>query len=330
MNKKIILITDRIQNPNFESEVFGKEYEIYFLDNNLKDADNELLRTASGILVWHSLLDSDFLSKLNYCKGIVRYGTGFDNIDLNFARNLNIPVCNTPDYGIEEVADTTCAFILNAIRQIKEYEHQFSTGSANWGYASNLNLRRTSNHFLGIVGCGRIGTAVALRMKSFGLEIGFYDPNLPPGYEKSIGIKRFSTIEGLISQSTILSFHVPLNEETKGMINRNLVQQFRENTILVNTARGSIISDLHILTEAVKTNKIQFLGLDVMPDESGDQSNEIFDLWKKSSYSGRISITPHSAYYSEAAFPEMRTKAALNLKGIIEGKRPLNLVNNLV
>ncbi len=327
MSKKVIVITDRVDDPTIESEVFGSEYLVHCLNGNLGLENIDLLASADGILVWHNELGSGLLSEFRNCKGIVRYGTGFDNIDLKHSRLLGIPVCNTPDYGVDEVADTACAMILNSVRQIKYYEKLLSSGEGSWGGASNLRLLRTSEHTLGIVGCGRIGTAVALRMKAFGLNIGFYDPYLPRGYEKAIGIKRFETMDQLISESTIITFHTPLTIETAGIVNKEFINRLNENTILINTARGPLISDLQDLIVGLNSRRILFVGIDVVPDESGDLSDDFYTLWKDSDLSGRILVTPHSAYYSESAFPEMRLKAAMNLKGILEGANPVNLVN---
>ncbi len=327
MAKKVIVITDRVDNPTIEGKVFGSDYQLHCLSGNLESDNDVLLASADGILVWHNELGPGLLSKFKNCKGIVRYGTGFDNIDLKHSRLLGIPVCNTPDYGVDEVADTAAAMILNSVRQIKYYEQLLHTGEAAWGDASDLKLLRTSEHTLGIVGCGRIGTAVALRMKAFGLNIGFYDPYLPRGYEKAIGIKRFESMDQLISESTIITFHTPLTNETAGMVNKDFINRLNENTILINTARGPLISNLQDLINGLNSRKLLFVGIDVVPDESGDLSADFYSSWKDSDLSGRILVTPHSAYYSESAFPEMRFKAATNLKGILEGAKPLNLVN---
>lgn len=327
MSKKIILITDRIEDPTIESDIFGPEYEIYPLKGKLDGEHIEFLSKASGMLVWHSEIDEKVLRLLNSCQGIVRYGTGFDNIDTEFARDLKIPVCNTPDYGIDEVADSACGLILNAVRQLKYSENILKFGEGTWGFASPLGLPKTSHHMLGIVGCGRIGTAVALRMKSFGMKIGFFDPYVSRGYEKAIGVYRFESLAELVTASSIISIHTPLTPETKGIVNEEFIQQLNPNTILINTARGALVSNLNVLVDGLLSKQILFLGMDVAPEESGDLSHQLFQMWNSKKFAGRISITPHSAYFSDGAYTEMRVKASLNLKGILEGKEPLNLVN---
>ena len=328
MTKKLIIITDRIDTPNIETEVFGSEYQVRCLNGDLHENQIKTLSEADGLLVWHSEITEPILNELKLCKGIVRYGTGYDNIDVRHASRLKIPVCNTPDYGVDEVADSTCALILNAVRQIKYYEQILESRVGSWGFASSLGLPKTSNHTLGIVGCGRIGTAVALRMKSFGMKIGFFDPYVSSGYEKAIGVGRFDSLEDLVAESSIISFHTPLTSETHGIINKKFIQNLRRNTILINTSRGSIVSDLNDLVEGLRSKKILFLGLDVVPDESGDLSSKLFELWVSNEFSGRVSITPHCAYFSDSAFTEMRLKASSNLKGILEGRRPQNQLNS--
>ena len=328
MTIKNIVITDRIVDPTIEKEVFGSNYLIHCLDGVINETNLEIMKKADGLLVWHSQILFETIQSMEFCKGIVRYGTGYDNIDLVAAKQFGIPVCNTPDYGIEEVADTTSALILNAIRQIKHYEENFKSGNFTWGSYSDLVLPRTSSHKLGIIGCGRIGSAVALRMKALGIAVGFYDPYVARGYEKSISANRYDSLDDLISNSTIISIHAPLTPETYGMVNRDFIEKMNDNTILVNTARGQIVANLNIILEGLQKNKIQFMAMDVAPEEYKELSGDFYSAWKNSSLASRILITPHSAYYSERAFPEMRFKASQNLKRIIEGFEPLNLVNN--
>ena len=115
---KLIVVTDRIDDPSVEKEILGEDYQLVFLPDYKGSKRVEVLSEASALLVWHEFISKEFMESLTNCKMIMRYGAGFDNIDLEAAKQREIVVCNTPDYGVDEVADTASAFILNAIRQI--------------------------------------------------------------------------------------------------------------------------------------------------------------------------------------------------------------------
>jgi C-terminal binding protein len=327
--KRKILILDHVTNPNIESEILGNEFDVTCLSLIPLEEQNQYVNSAHGLLVWHQEIDSDLLNKLHNCKIIVRYGTGFDNVDLKVSRALGIDVCNTPDYGIDEVADATCAMILNFIRQIKYMSNEYIRGNVEWAKPPRIELRRTSEHKLGVIGLGRIGSSVALKMKAFGISVGFYDPYVSRGIEKSYGIKRFESLEELQKNSSIITVHTPLTSETNSFIDENFISNLNLQTILINNSRGGLFKNLDILLDGLKSNQISFLGLDVVPEEPlnininffktlGDNSNEV---------SSRIILTPHLSYYSEQSWPEMRTKAALNVKNALNGSKPLNIVN---
>jgi C-terminal binding protein len=327
--RRKILILDHISNPNIESEILGSGFDVSYLPLIPKEEQNQYLNSAQGLLVWHQEIDSELLNKLHNCKIIVRYGTGFDNVDLKVSRALGIDVCNTPDYGIDEVADATCAMILNFIRQIKYMSNEYIKENIEWAKPSQIDLRRTSEHKLGVIGLGRIGSSVALKMKSFGISVGFYDPYVSRGIEKSYGIKRFESLEGLQKNSSIITIHTPLTSQTNSLIDESFIANLNLQTILINNSRGGLFKNLDILLDGLKSNQISFLGLDVVPEEPPNINNNFFKALKDSSndISSRIILTPHLSYYSEQSWPEMRTKAALNIKRALNGLTPLNIVN---
>ena len=327
-DKKIVIVTDRIANVALEQSILGEQFEVCYL-KALSDSEKEhKLNAAIALIVWHEVIDAQFMTKTPNCGIIVRYGAGFDNVDINAASERNIIVCNTPDYGVDEVADTSCAFILNAIRQIGYYENELISGDNSWGEPSRIQLKRTNQHRLGIVGLGRIGTSVARKMQGFGLEIGFYDPYVPRGTEKSLNLKRFESVADLIKFSTILTFHCPLNGETQGLIDKKLIEMFNPLTILVNTARGGLVADLLDLHEGLINEKISFLALDVLPTEPiSVNQHPITDWIKNPRFANRITLTPHTAYFSQEAYLELRTKATENVLRFFNSQVILNRLN---
>lgn len=329
---KKVFITDYILNADIEKEIIGKHAEVICLDSpNEKDLP-EIISEADGILVWHTEINKSAIEKLKNCKSIIRYGVGYDNIDVKYLTSKKINFANTPDYGTEEVADTASAFILNFIRKINFYDNFLKKNNKWQEEVINLNkfnpIKRTSDHKLGIIGLGRIGSALALRMKGFKMNVGFYDPEAQTGVEKIFGIKRYDSLEELAFECNIISINATLNDSSKGMIDKKFIDQIKKGTVIVNTARGAIIKNLDALLYGLKKGKLEGVGLDVLPDEPPEYNHEFFKTWldKKNPLSDKILINPHAGYFSSSSIIEMREKAAKNMLLSLLGKKIKNII----
>lgn len=284
---------------------------------------------ADAVLVWHSRLTSYSIERLSRCRAIVRYGVGYDNVDIIAAGRCGIPVCNTPDYGTEEVADTTIALILALARKIPSYQAHLLREAARWDWGAVGPLHRLRDRTLGLIGLGRIGTAVALRARAFGFRVIFYDPYKPDGSDKALGITRVSDIEALLKEAHIVSLHTPLTEETRGWVDASFLAAMRKGAMLVNTARGAIVKDLGVLAEFLRNGHLAGVALDVLPHEPMDPADPAIRAWRagESWIRDKLIITPHAAFYSEEALEEMRRKAALAVRASLEGRPLANVVN---
>lgn len=285
-------------------------------------SDEEIIQVCSGaeaIILWqHVTLTGQILEQLGNCRVIVRNGVGFDNVDVESAARLGIAVCNVPDYGTEEVADHAMALTLCLVRRLLPSSKDVRQGRWNWRSAAPI--QRFREQVFGILGCGRIGTCVAIRAKAFGFRVTFFDPHLVDGVEKSLGIHRAESLESLLRNADILSIHVPLTPETRGLIHRKTLALMKPSAIIVNTARGPVI-DENALAQALESGKIAGAGLDVVEDET--QSHQLL------SDHPQCLVTPHSAFYSEASWKELRTKSSLTVIDALL-KRPLrNVVNGV-
>ena len=149
------------------------------------------------------------------------------------------------------------------------------------------------------------------RLKPFGFQILGYDPYQPSGHEKGVGYGRVDRLEDLLSTSDILTFHCPLTPETRGMIDRQLLDRCRPGVMLINTARGQLLDHLDTLEAALRSGTVSSAALDVLPDEP-PANHSLIDDWRKQApwLEGRLTINPHTAFYSETAWREMRLKAA--------------------
>ena len=326
---KKIIITDYVNKPDIERNILGDDVQIICLNEEDESRFSDEIIDADAILVWHARITEKTLKKLKRCKIIVKYGTGYDNIDYKACIDFKIPFCNTPDYGVEEVSDTACAFILGFVRQIYLYNEKSKFINEGWQCHSEIPITRTSDHCLGIIGMGRMGTTVANRMKAFGMKVGFYDPFVASGYEKAIGVKRFNSLKELIKFSTVITIHTPLTPMTKNMVDDEFIEQLNPGTILVNTARGKLVKNLDVLMRGLELNKISFVALDVTPDEPPSNTEKFIKEWKtpNSKFYNRIIINPHSAYYSIQSWYEMRSKCADNVNDVLNGGLPRNLVS---
>ncbi len=323
-----ILITDVINDKGLiEKKIFGKKYSVKICGakKNIEIPD-KLLSEADAILFYDLInVDKNFLSKLKKCKALVRVGVGLDNVDLKFAKEIGIPVCNVPDYGVDEVADYAMSSILISNGNILSYFQE--TVKKKWIRESSRF--RLEGRTLGIIGLGRIGSALAIRAKAFKMNVIFYDPHVESGKDKVLNINRVLSLGEIAKKSDFISLHCPLSDETENLIDRNFFKFTKKNLVLINTARGKNINLDH-LRFALKNNKIKSAVLDVIPDEPINNKDLLLkDYLNQSKYlRNRLIITPHAAFYSDQSIIEIRKKGAFEAKRILEGYMPLNCVNN--
>ena len=311
-----VLITDYITHPDVERAILGDALAA------CPGGDVEVL------LVWHERIDDAYVERMPRLRGVVRYGVGYDTLDLACLERRGIVACNTPDYGTEEVADTAMAMILNIVRGVSQYDalcRSFQPDS--WQENTLQSVKRTSDVTLGVIGAGRIGGSVILRANAFRFQTLFYDPYQERGYEKLLGARRVDSLEKLLGESDVISIHVPLNADTQGMVDERFVASMKPGASFVNTARGAVVKDLEIFHEPLRTGSLNCVALDVLPQEPPAEV-PLLAAWKAREkwLDGRLVINPHTAFYSAAAFREMREKAAQNALRILSGQAAFNVI----
>lgn len=312
-----VYITDYIQNPNLESRVLNDR-----ITKNKKDAE--------VLLVWHQIINNQFLNNFPNLKGVVRYGVGYDMIDLEAINDRNLYFCNTPDYGTDEVSDTVIGMLMNISRGISQYNYACKRYKDNtWQENTLPNIKRTSDINFGVIGAGRIGGSILRKAKAIGFNCLFYDPYKEAGYEKMLGVRRVDSQAELLDISDIISINTPLTNETRGMVNQDFILSMKQESSIINAARGEIVSDLDIFIEPLKNNKLSSIALDVLPQEP-PKGSRLIDAWRSNEewIAGRVVINPHTSYFSDMAYIEMRTNAAKNAKRILDGETPINIIVN--
>ncbi len=313
-----VVIADFLQDAEHEAPVLGPDVRVVVARARREDDLAAVLPGADALILFHdieAMTDATF-ARAPRLKAVVRGGVGYNNVDLLAAGRRGIGVCNVPDYGTEEVADHAIAMLLALVRHLPESDASMRRGQ--WDYHVAANAVRLRGKTLGIVGCGRIGSATALRAKAFGLDVVFYDPHVPPGLDKALGIRRSFKLDALLAESHFVSLHCDLRPSSRSLIDAKALVAIRPGAILINTARGPVV-DQSALLDALDSGRLYAAGLDVFEREPLDDD--------RLRGHPRVLLSPHSAFYSKEGFVELRTKTAEEVARILDGEAPLNLVN---
>ena len=251
-------------------------------------------------------------------KIVANYAVGFDNIDLEAAKQKNIMVTNTPGVLTDTVAEHTFALMLSIAHRISEADRFSRAGKYHaWGPQMLLGTDM-SGKTLGVVGLGRIGSRVAHHaVKGFGMKVVYTDPKPNTDFEKEYDAKYFEKLQDLLPQADFISIHVPLLPTTQHLINEENLSLMKPSSYLINTSRGPIV-DEKALARALSERWIRGAALDVFEFEP-----EITPALKELD---NVIITPHIASATEETRNKMAEMAAQNIIDALEGKTPANLV----
>jgi phosphoglycerate dehydrogenase-like enzyme len=272
---------------------------------------------AQALILWHGpLVTAEVIARLRHCRAIIRNGVGFDSVDVAAAAAAGIPVCNVPDYGTEEVADHALALTLALYRQLFPLDAVAKT--LRWHIDVAGKMRRLRTQTFGIVGLGRIGTATALRAKAFGFRVVFFDPHVPSGTHKAVGIERVRTLDELLELADTVSIHCPLSAETRGLVGAKEIARMKPGAFLVNTARGDIVEKAPVFA-ALRSGHLAGAGLDVVEAEPLRTPEE--------AATPNLIVTCHAAFCSPEGMVEMRSTSARIARAAVLGEPVWNRVN---
>ena len=260
---------------------------------------------------------------------VCRLGVGYDTVDTAAAARRGVPVCNVPDYGTTEVADHAMALALALVRGIVPYNEAVRDDpEKGWSVRRAPHVARLGELTFGVIGLGRIGGAAALRASAFGMSVVGYDPHVPGGHERTLGIGRAGTLAELLAAADVVSVHCLLNDETRHMIDAQAVAAMKPGAVVVNTARGGVV-DLDALYEGLKSGRVGAVGLDVFETEPPPADHPLIAAWRarEAWLEGRCVVTPHAAFYSPTAIRTMRESAARTCCDYLENGALRNCVN---
>lgn len=270
---------------------------------------------ADALLVQWSPITATVIAGLARCKIIVRYGIGVDNVDLAAAKTRGIPVCNVPDYCLDEVADHTVALALALARQLPMIDQRVRRGT--WKIVPDKPMPAFRQSVFATVGFGRIARAVLQRAKAFGFQLAACDPHVPQAAFLANGVTPLS-LEELFPQADVLSLHSPFNMETKHLVNATRLRQMKPGAIVINTARGGLVDTL-ALAQALQSGTIAAAGLDVFETEPLPNDHPLRQC-------GNALLTSHVAWFSESSVPKLQQLAALE---VVRGLRDEPLQNQV-
>src|SRR5215469_9839461 len=277
---------------------------------------------AEAIIAQYATIGARAIGAMTRCELIARYGTGTDIVDVDAATRHGVLVTNVPnDWCENEVADHAMALLLAAARKICRYDE--ATRSGIWRWQTGEPIHRLSGGTLGLLSFGAIAQAIGRRAAGFGLRVIANDPYMPAGDIADRGAVPVS-LEELLDESDYLVIQAPLTKETHHLISEPELRRMKPTAILINTARGPIVSD-QALFKALSQGWIAGAGLDDIEEEPAKQrdwtpSNPLFGL-------DNVIVTPHAAYYSEEAIRTVREFAASEVVRVLTGKVPLSAVN---
>ncbi|MCF6333659.1 MAG: C-terminal binding protein [Draconibacterium sp.] len=301
----IVILDSGYKSYAFEKELFEKngfKLQIHPLYKGERNEKIEFAKEAHGLLVRHTEIDTEFLSQMKNLKAVVRYGVGYDNIDLNACTKFGVKVANVQDYANHSVSDHALALMFSCTRGMWNTQNQLKEKFAAPPIEDIFELH---NKTLGIIGLGRIGSELGKKAAPLFKNIIAADPYKSQKYYNRFSVQKVKLKE-LLETSDVISIHCNLTEETMHILNFEAFSSMQKRPVIINTSRGETINE-NALLEALQNKIIHSAGLDVFENEptSEKQQNLINHA--------RTICTGHYAWYSDRAALKLQKRAAQNL-----------------
>lgn len=321
MSRTKVVVTDHLFSSLDEEREIFRKLDAELVESQCRNEEETLAvsRDADAILNTYAPMTEKVIRALERCRVIVRFGIGVDNVAVDAATERGIMVANTTDYCIDEVADQAMALLLACARGL--FPSARIARDAAWDFQRMPRLTRIRGQTLGLLGVGRIGSAVAARARGFGLRILGYDPYVSDEMARHMGAQLVD-LDTLLRQSDFVSIHLPLNSETTGMVGEEAFRKMKPTAFLINVARGKIVNQA-ALCQALQQGRIAGAALDVLETEPPRPDDPILQL-------SNVILTPHAAWYSEQSRLDMRRRAVGQVVSVLNGELPYSLVNREV
>jgi len=321
-----VVVTDYIEpDLNWEKEKLA-ERGVDLKAHQLKFASHEDIvdatRDADIVVVNMVPITRRLVETWTKCRTVIRHGVGYDNVDLQALDDAGIPLCYIPDYCVEEVAEQAIALIFASARRVVSSRKVLDESSAagRWDFKDTIPVFRMAGQKLGIIGCGRIGSRVYEKLKSFGFRFLICDPYLTLERKRDLGIETVDK-ETVFREADLVTIHTPLTPETRHIVNRETLGLMKRTAYIVNTARGGMI-DIDALADVLRAGRIAGAAVDVYETEPPKPDFPLFE-------ERNAILTPHLAWYSEDAGVRIREIILLEIERAINGLPPRFIANSV-
>lgn len=306
------------------------DFTIRFLDSV---SDQSIIKACEGADCLFtpasvSRINAFILENIPSIKIIQTMGVGFDHVDLPAAARLHIPLANVPGANATAVAEHTLGMLIALQRRLLESDAQIKAG--NYATYRNVLLREGIQEIrgskIGLVGFGNIGRSFAKIVLALGASVSYYAPHrLSPDAELQFPVE-FQPLDRLLATSDVVSLHLPLNDQTRGLIGARELSLMTPGSFLINTARGEIL-DQAALAETLESARLTGVALDTLSPEPPDDSHPLLHL--STAAARRLLLTPHTAGVTLGSYKRMIEAALENMARVVRGEKPANIVNGI-
>lgn len=310
MSKRVVVTDHPFDNVLLESEIaerLGATFTEHFCST--EEETVTAVRGADVVLVNLAPITAEVLRGLAPKAVIIRYGIGYDNIDMDAAREYGIRVANITDYGSETVADHAAALLLSLLRRLGQYDRAIRYD----GWCSPLAFGPIASFgslTIGLVGTGRIGLSLIDRLRGFGFNLVAHDPYINPEVAADRGVQLLG-LQELLACADAVSLHLPLNDGTHHLINRNALDLMKPRSVLINTSRGGLV-DSDALADALADGRLAGAAIDVFEIEPLPATSRLREI-------SQVILTPHVAFYSDESMENLQRSASEELEHALLG-----------
>jgi D-3-phosphoglycerate dehydrogenase len=301
----------------FERRAEENSLKVVSVESEEKGVLRDTVRDAAVLVDIARPIRADIIDAMEKCELILTLSVGYDCVDVAHATGKGIPVCNTPAYCTDDVANHAMTLILALSRKLEIIIPR--TRAADWEYKYTKPIFNYTDKVFGTIGLGKIGRAIVPKAKGFGMRVMAYDPYVDDDIFRLLGVERAYELHDLLEHADYVTIHAPLTAETRGMIDEDALAAMKQRAVIVNTARGHII-DEKALVNALKNGTIAGAGLDVLQQEPPTQDEPLLSL-------DNVIVTPHIAWYSEESFVRDMEQGMDELIRVVNGQRPRYIVN---
>ena len=314
--KKVIITDHGFPHVDAEREIIESAGFAFEVIQPICKTEDDVIRTcghADALLVQWAPVTRRVLEALPNVRGIVRYGVGVDNFDLDAARDLGVVAANVPDFCVEEVANHALAMILSLCRRIPQDHRQIIGGG--WGVNPFRPIYALTELTLGLVSFGKIARNLARKATALGFSIMAHDPYVDEAVFAEYQAERVE-LGALIERADIVSLHCPLIPETTHLMNAETLGRMKPGAILINTSRGPVVHEVALI-EALRSGHLGGAGLDVFEEEPLPAGSPLRTF-------PNVILTSHAASVSEKAVEILQRKAAEAARDFLQGKDPVS------